>query len=109
MIVFAELTLAHGKPNWRLFVVLCALPCFISILIGWLYVPESVRWLVSEGRNDEAVEILREAARVNKLTATTPLTSSTQGDTDDEEHNDDNSHHEDVDYIFPLNTQLTSE
>lgn len=105
VIVFAELTLAHGKSNWRLFVILCALPCFVSIVIGWLYVPESVRWLVSEGRNDEALGILREAARVNKLTAATPLT---QGD---DNSRGDNSHHDgdDVDLIFPLNTQLVSE
>lgn len=116
MIVFAELTLAHGKANWRLFVTLCALPCFISIIIGWLYVPESVRWLISVGRNEEAVAILREAARVNHLTAVTPLTRSTidgttATHTDNGDHNNLHTEEEedDVDLIFPLNTQLTSD
>jgi len=107
-VVFAELTLAHGKGNWRLFVVLCALPCFVSVILGWLYVPESVRWLVSVGRTDEALEILREAARINKLTASIPLT---EGDGDHSEHLDDNNADIDdvVDYIFPSSAQLISD
>lgn len=105
VIVFAEMTLAHGKPNWRLFVILCALPCFLSIIVGYLYVPESVRWLVSEGRNEEALEIMREAARVNKLTAATPLTQQ-QGETAED---DNTPGEEEVDRIFPLGTQLTSD
>ena len=115
MIVFAELTLAHGKANWRLFVTVCALPCFVSIIIGWLYVPESVRWLISVGRNEEAVAILRDAARVNRLTAATPLTRSEIDSTTGEHAGNgdhDNLHTgeevDDVDLIFPLNTQLTS-
>ncbi|CAB9498850.1 Synaptic vesicle 2-related protein [Seminavis robusta] len=103
VIVFAELTLAHGKANWRLFVILCSIPCFVSIIVGHLCVPESVRWLVSEGRNEEALHILRQAAVTNKLTATTPLTQ------DDSNGEDDNSHVDDVDLIFPLDTQLTSD
>ena len=104
MIVFAELTLARGKANWRLFVCLCALPCFFSVIIGYLFVPESVRWLVSVGRTEKALQIMREAARVNKLTATTPLTQASR-----EAEDDDNTPATDVDMIFPLGTELTSD
>lgn len=107
VIVFAEITLAHGKANWRLFVCLCALPCFVSVIVGYLYVPESVRWLVSMGRNEEALQIMREAARVNKLTATAPLTQETGHTRDDDDNNSLPT--EDVDLIFPLGTVLTSE
>jgi len=87
----------------------------LSIAIGWLYVPESVRWLVSTGRNEEALEILRHAGRINKLTAATPLSSSSSNNEDDDADGTENVHdnHEDsddiMDAIFPWNTELTSE
>ena len=54
-----------SKDNWRLLVVLTAVPCVISTIVGVCYVPESPRWLVGHGRNQEALAILRRAAEVN--------------------------------------------
>ena len=60
-------TLGHGDNAnaWRLFVVLCTIPCWISVFIGYCYVPESPRWLCTQGRCEEALVILRKAAKIN--------------------------------------------
>ena len=63
--ILAYFSLSEG--NWRLFVALCALPCLLSTLLGVLFVPESPRWLLSQGRHDEAVKILQAAAKINKV------------------------------------------
>jgi MFS family permease len=51
--------------HWRVFMSLCAVPCVLSLFVGYLYVPESPRWLASKGRLDEALDILKYAASMN--------------------------------------------
>jgi MFS family permease len=67
VVVFAYFTLGgqSGIVNWRLFVMLCSLPCCLSVVLGWLFVPESPRWLCTQGRCDEALDKLRIAAKAN--------------------------------------------
>lgn len=67
VVVIAYCTLGDGQgtSEWRSFVTICTIPCWVSIAIGYLFVPESPRWLCSQGRNDEAIEILRCAANTN--------------------------------------------
>uniref|UniRef100_A0A0C9RFK5 Sv2c_0 protein n=1 Tax=Fopius arisanus TaxID=64838 RepID=A0A0C9RFK5_9HYME len=44
--------------SWRMFLALCALPEFIAfIVLTWF--PESPRFLLSKGRDDEALEVFR--------------------------------------------------
>jgi len=56
---------SSSPPSWRLFCFLCALPCVASAILGYYYVPESPRWLCTHGRTQEALAILKRAARVN--------------------------------------------
>jgi MFS family permease len=51
--------------EWRRFAMLCSLPCPLSVLLGWWLVPESPRWLCTQGRCQEALDILRHASHIN--------------------------------------------
>ena len=70
------------EDDWRIFVVLCAIPCLVSCVASILYVPESPRWLLTQGKHEEALFVLRHAARLNG---------------------------KDADALFPLDTVITSD
>lgn len=50
---------------WRYMIMALHIPCFIIIGYYWI-LPESVRWLLSKKRFQEAKEILEKVARVNR-------------------------------------------
>lgn len=53
------------EDSWRLFVLLCSIPCIISTFLAFAWVPESPRFLISQGKADQALKILRHAAEIN--------------------------------------------
>lgn len=55
----------NSPSSWRLFVVLCSLPCVLSTALAMYCVPESPRWLLSMKRDEEALSVLRLAAQIN--------------------------------------------
>lgn len=72
---------------WRWFVVLCAIPCLLSTVVGIIWVPESPRWLLSVGKHDEALAILRQAAACNGKDPDVLFPQGTRLVSDDEEAN----------------------
>ncbi|WP_055084826.1 MULTISPECIES: sugar porter family MFS transporter [Kocuria] len=75
-------TLGHLDGVWRIMLAVCAVPA-VFLFLGMLRVPESPRWLISKGRYDEALKVLKtvrseeraeaemdEVERVSRLEAT---------------------------------------
>ncbi|CAH0399568.1 unnamed protein product [Chilo suppressalis] len=58
--------LAWFVENWRIYVMILYSPALVVLLYIW-FMNESGRWLLSKGRRDEAVEVLKKAAKINKL------------------------------------------
>ncbi|XP_062333074.1 organic cation/carnitine transporter 2-like [Osmerus eperlanus] len=59
---------AYCFRSWRLLLVVLAIPGFLYIPLWW-YIPESPRWLLTQGRLKEAESIIKAAAKMNGLTA----------------------------------------
>mmetsp|Transcript_27648 Transcript_27648/g.61025 ORF Transcript_27648/g.61025 Transcript_27648/m.61025 type:complete len:370 (+) Transcript_27648:619-1728(+) len=78
----------QGSSNWRLFVITCSVPCWLSVIIGYFIVPESPRWLCSQGRCEEAIEILRYAAKTNGHDADLLFPEGSQLHQEEEESSD---------------------
>ncbi|KAJ0183566.1 hypothetical protein K1T71_001542 [Dendrolimus kikuchii] len=58
--------LAKTFHYWRTF-ILVVYPPSILFLLYIYFLPESIRWLLSKGRKEEAVEIIMRATEINKV------------------------------------------
>lgn len=53
--------------DWRMLQIALTLPG-ILFLCYWWFIPESSRWLISKNRSEEAITLIRRAAKENKVT-----------------------------------------
>lgn len=58
--------LDYATGYWRTWARWAYPPSLLLLIYPWL-LPESVRWLVSRGRLDEAIEIIKKAAKCNRI------------------------------------------
>ncbi|XP_072848767.2 synaptic vesicle glycoprotein 2C isoform X3 [Pogona vitticeps] len=55
---------AYQFHSWRVFVIMCALPC-VSAVVALTFMPESPRFLLETGKHDEAWMILKQIHDTN--------------------------------------------
>ena len=52
--------------DWKIYQIAISAPLF-SLLLIFLVLPESPRWLISTGRYEKAKETIEKAAKMNKV------------------------------------------
>uniref|UniRef100_A0A8C8R5L7 Major facilitator superfamily (MFS) profile domain-containing protein n=1 Tax=Pelusios castaneus TaxID=367368 RepID=A0A8C8R5L7_9SAUR len=57
--------LAYALPDWRWLQFTASMPFFIFFLYSWWFA-ESARWLVLSGKPDQAVQLLKKVAQINR-------------------------------------------
>ena len=60
---------AMGLKDWKTFQAVVS-AVIASSGLAYFFVPESPRWLIANGRKEEALEVINEAAEVNKVKLT---------------------------------------
>ena len=63
----------HPVNGWRWFLALAALPSAVCCVWAHMTAPESPRWLLSRGRSEEALALLRKAAADNGREGAIPV------------------------------------
>ncbi|KAM6911611.1 solute carrier family 22 member 4 [Lycodopsis pacificus] len=70
--------IAYGIREWRTLLAVLSMTSVVYIPLWW-FIPESPRWLITQGRIDEAEAIVREAARKNKVEAPPVIFKESEG------------------------------
>lgn len=58
--------LAYLIRNWRILQVAMFAPLLLVLALFYWILPESARWLITQGKKDQAIKEIRRAAKVNK-------------------------------------------
>lgn len=57
--------IAYYLADWRMTAIATSLPLALAVATPWC-VPESARWLVSQGKVEKAIKILNKFERINR-------------------------------------------
>ncbi|XP_068604106.1 solute carrier family 22 member 13-like [Brachionichthys hirsutus] len=68
--------IAYSIQNWRILQLVLFGPLVLVLGVFYCFIPESARWLITQGRKEEALKVLQRAARVNGRTVTEDLLDS---------------------------------
>ena len=58
----------HHPGVWRYMLAMCAIPA-VFLFVGMLRMPESPRWLIAQGRDDEALAVLMQVRTADRARA----------------------------------------
>ncbi|XP_075979310.1 organic cation transporter protein-like [Anticarsia gemmatalis] len=58
--------LAWCIDNWRTYILILYTPAVITVIYIW-FMNESARWLLSKGKREKAISVLKKAAKINNL------------------------------------------
>ncbi|XP_033637823.1 solute carrier family 22 member 3-like [Asterias rubens] len=85
--------IAYILRNWRDMQIAISVPCFVAVPL-FCIIDDSVRWLLSTGRTDDAIIVINKMARCNGI-APPPggfvLTKAQQDDDDLQQHDEESS------------------
>ncbi|GBP56648.1 Carcinine transporter [Eumeta japonica] len=59
--------IAIAVSDWKIYTLVTSVPLVLSILTPWV-VPESARWLISQGKIDKAIKIIKRCEKINGTT-----------------------------------------
>ncbi|XP_015102060.2 organic cation/carnitine transporter 2 [Vicugna pacos] len=68
---------AYFIRDWRMLLLALTVPGVLCVVLWW-FIPESPRWLISQGRFKEAEVIIRRAARINGIVAPSTIFDSSE-------------------------------
>ncbi|KAM4544123.1 solute carrier family 22 member 13-like [Fundulus diaphanus] len=66
--------------NWRILQLVLFSPLILVLGIFYWILPESARWLITQGRKEEAIKEIRKAAKVNKRKVPEELLEKLEGE-----------------------------
>ena len=59
--------LADGSNEWSSYMLFSTLPCFLALILSWIFVDESYRYLLSVKKMEEAFRVMERMIEVNKM------------------------------------------
>ncbi|XP_035980751.1 solute carrier family 22 member 13-like [Fundulus heteroclitus] len=72
--------IAYLLNNWRILQIVLFSPLVILLVMLFWILPESARWLITQGRKEEAIKEIRRAAKVNKRKVPEELLEKLEGE-----------------------------